>query len=87
MNMLDEVLTRSALMTKDFIKVFVKDVASVKDQMVNTDKLKMYIKARYFDKYDDAALFYNLLRHFGSLYSIWIMMIAKKTERLISTHY
>lgn len=62
MNMLDEVLTRSALMTKDFIKVFVKDVASVKDQMVNTEKLKMYIKARYFDKYDDAALFYNLFK-------------------------
>lgn len=62
MNMLDEVLTRPSLMTKDFIKVFVEDIASVKDQMVNTDKLKMYIKARYFDKYDDVPLFYNLFK-------------------------
>ena len=62
MNMLDEVLTRPALMTKDFIKVFVEDISSVKDQMVNTDKLKMYIKARYFDKYDDVPLFFSLFK-------------------------
>lgn len=61
-NMLNEVLTRPALMTKDFVKVFVEDIASVRDQMVSTDKLKRYVKARYFDKFDDIALFYSLFK-------------------------
>lgn len=62
MNMLEEILTRPALMTKDFINVFVEDISSVKDQMVNTDKLKTYIKVRYFGKYTDDSLFYSLFK-------------------------
>lgn len=62
MNMLEEILTRPALMTKDFINVFIEDIASVKDQMANTDKLKTYVKVRYFDKYADESLYYNLFK-------------------------
>lgn len=74
-NMLREVLTRPALNAKDFINVFLEDLATVKDQMVTIDNLKRYLKARYFDKYDDVVLFYSLFK------SLWKLVFYLSNEQ------
>lgn len=74
-NMLREILTRPALNSKDFIDVFLNDLSIVKDQLVTTDNLKRYLKARYFDKYDDIALFYSLFK------SLWKLVFYLSNEQ------
>lgn len=74
-NMLREILIRPALNAKDFINVFLEDLATVKDQMVTMDNLKRYLKARYFDKYDDVALFYSLFK------SLWKLVFHLSNEQ------
>ena len=73
-NMLREILTRPALNSKDFIEVFLDDLATVKDQMVTIDNLKRYLKARYFDKYEDVTLFYSLFK------SLWKLVFYLSNE-------
>lgn len=74
-NMLREVLTRPALNAKDFIDVFLEDIATVKDQMVAMDNLKRYLMARYFDQYDDVALFFSLFK------SLWKLVFYLSNEK------
>lgn len=74
-NMLREVLTRPALNAKDFIDVFLEDIATVKDQMVTMDNLKRYLMARYFDQYDDVALFFSLFK------SLWKLVFYLSNEK------
>lgn len=73
-NMLREILSRPALNSKDFIEVFLDDLTTVKEQMVKLDNLKRYLKARYFDKYDDVALFYSLFK------SLWKFVFYLSNE-------
>lgn len=74
-NMLREVLTRPALNAKDFIDVFLEDIATVKDQMVTMNNLKRYLMARYFDQYDDVALFFSLFK------SLWKLVFYLSNEK------
>lgn len=83
-NMLREILTRPALNSKDFIDVFLDDLATVKDQVVTIDNLNRYLKARYFDKYDDVALFYSL---FKSLWKLVFYLPNEKCEENRNINY
>ncbi len=74
-NMLKEVLTRPALMNKDFVNIFLEDIATVQDQMVTIDQLSRYLKARYFNKYDDVPLFYTLFK------SLWKLVFSLRNEQ------
>lgn len=74
-NMLQEILTKPALNSKDFVDVFLDDLATVKDQMITIDSLRRYLTARYFDKYDDVALFYSLFK------SLWKLVFHLTNEQ------
>ena len=75
MSMLNEILTRPVLMSKEFIDYFLEDIADVKEQMVSLPNLNRYLKSRYFDKYTDAKLYYSLFK------SLWKLVFFLSNDK------
>lgn len=62
-NMLEGVFIKPAFQTKALFKMFVEDIANVKDILVKHEDIKKYIENKYLDKFDDIELEYYLFKN------------------------
>lgn len=62
-NMLEGVFTKPAFQTKALFKMFVEDIARVKDILVKHEDIKKYIENKYLDKFNDIELEYYLFKN------------------------
>jgi len=74
-NMLEGVFIKPAFRTKELLNMFVKDIANIKDILVDNKQFEQYVNSKYFDKFNSEELEYSIFK------SLWKFVFKLDNEQ------